>query len=84
MQNLDPKSSFEIHAEVDKLLRGACMHNLDPKSGANCGFCHVYIFPGVDTRRFRPSAGRGFCGIRPIETRLLSGGSPGGRPVMTL
>ena len=31
------------------LLRGVCMHNLDPKSGANCGFCCVYIFPGVGT-----------------------------------
>ena len=31
------------------LLRGICGHNLDPKSGANCGFCYVYIFPGVGT-----------------------------------
>ena len=25
------------------------MHNLDPKTGANCGFCYVYIFPGIGT-----------------------------------
>ena len=31
------------------LLRWECIHNLDPESGANCGFCCVYIFPGVDT-----------------------------------
>ena len=28
---------------------GICMHNLDPKSGVNCGFCYGYIFPGVGT-----------------------------------
>ena len=25
--------------------RGICMYNLDPKSGANCVCCYVYIFP---------------------------------------
>ena len=34
---------------IPYLLRGICMHGLDPKSGANRGFCHVYIFPGVGT-----------------------------------
>ena len=32
------------------LLRGICIHNLGPESGGNCGFCYVYIFPGVGTR----------------------------------
>ena len=31
------------------LLQGIYIHNLDPKSGANCDFRCVYIFPGVGT-----------------------------------
>ena len=31
------------------LLRGICMQNLDPESGANCDVYYAYIFPGVGT-----------------------------------
>ena len=40
------------------LLRGTCMHNLDPKPGANCGrrgFDSVYIFPGVGVQLQAPT-----------------------------
>ena len=44
-----PPCSASLSASY--LLRGICMHNLDPKSGANCGFCYVYTFPGVGTHQ---------------------------------
>ena len=42
------------------------MHNLDPESGANCGFCCVYIFTGVGTRRCFASVAGPFQG-QPAE-----------------
>ena len=64
------------------------MHNVDPKSGANCGFCYVVldIFPGVGIcvessglREGGTKPGRvdGRCGVRVL--RLEWRGSSGGR-----
>ena len=38
------------HQTGPYLLQRICMHNFDPKSGANYGFCYLYIFPGVGMR----------------------------------
>ena len=38
-----------VNQDVSYLLRGVCTHNLDLKSGANCGVCYVCIFTGVGT-----------------------------------
>ena len=53
---------------VGGLTESLYLQNLGPESGANCGFCYVYIFTGVGTRR---SAPRGWASLAADPTRPL-------------
>ena len=45
------RSRHRSHHYHHHLVRGICMHNLDPKSGANCGFFYVYILLGAGSAK---------------------------------
>ena len=51
MENDDFSGRPRPSGRQSYLLRGICMHNLDPKSGGKCGNDYVYIFPGVGTAK---------------------------------
>ena len=51
--------------------RGICVQILDPKSGVNCGFCYIYIYPGVDTNTSATAGGT----VAIISTAKLKDGS---------